>query len=129
MQLRSKLAVGGGLALLLAAAVPAQAHHAFAAEFDASQPVTLKGTVVRIEWVNPHSWLYIDVKGPDGILTRWAIEGGAPNSLFKRGFRKDSLPIGIEVTVEGFRAKSGENVANGKSVRSEERRVGKECRL
>jgi hypothetical protein len=92
------------------------AHHAFAAEFDSNKPVTLKGTVSKVEWTNPHMWLYVDVKGADGSIVTWAIEGGAPNALFRRGFRKDSFPLGIVVTVEGFQAKSGKAVANGRNV-------------
>ena len=99
-----------------AAAIPVKAHHAFAAEFDASKPVKLKGTVTKVEWTNPHMWLHIDVKDETGKVVSWAIEGGAPNALIRRGLRRDSLPVGIEVTVDGFRAKSGANVANGRDV-------------
>ena len=94
----------------------ALAHHAFSAEFDADKPVQLKGTVVRMEWVNPHSWIHIDVKGPDGKVTRWMIEGGPPGSLIRRGFTKDSLTPGTEILVEGFRAKDDSNRANGKDI-------------
>ena len=90
-----------------------QAHHSFAAEFDANQPVTLKGTVTKMEWINPHSWIHLDVKNPDGTVTQWMIEGGTPNTLVRRGFTKASLQPGTEVTVEGFRAKNGANRANG----------------
>jgi hypothetical protein len=96
--------VGVGLLLVLAAA-RVQAHHAFAAEFDANKPVKLKGTVTRLEWVNPHSWLHIDVKKPDGTMEQWMIEGGPPTSLLKRGFTKKSLEAGTEVAVEGFMSK------------------------
>ena len=96
--------VGVGLLLGLAAA-RVQAHHAFAAEFDANKPVKLKGTVTRLEWVNPHSWLHIDVKKPDGTVEQWMIEGGPPTSLLKRGFTKKSLEAGTEVAVEGFMSK------------------------
>ena len=99
-----------------AAAVPVKAHHAFAAEFDSSKPVKLKGTVTKVEWTNPHMWLHIDVKDETGKVVSWAVEGGAPNALLRRGLRRDSLPVGIEVTVDGFRAKSGANVANGRDV-------------
>ena len=90
-----------------------RAHHSFAAEFDANQPVTLKGTVVKMDWVNPHTWIHLDVKNPDGTVTRWMIEGGTPNTLVRRGFTKESLKEGTEITVEGFRAKNGALRANG----------------
>ena len=100
-------------ALLIAFAAPAVAHHSFAAEFDAAKPVVLKGTVVRMEWINPHSWIHMDVKNPDGTVSRWMIEGGTPNTLVRRGFTKASLKEGTEITVEGFRAKNGALRANG----------------
>ena len=90
-----------------------RAHHSFAAEFDANQPVTLKGTVVKMDWVNPHTWIHLDVKNPDGTVTRWMIEGGTPNTLVRRGFTKKSLEAGTEITIEGYRAKNGANRANG----------------
>jgi hypothetical protein len=92
------------------------AHHAFAAEFDGSKPVTLKGTVTKMEWINPHAWLHIEVKGPDGKVVAWAIEGGAPNALLRRGWNKNSVPPGTQVTVAGFRAKDGSNRANGREA-------------
>ena len=101
---------------LLFAGVTVRAHHAFAAEFDANKPVKLEGIVRKVEWVNPHMWLHMDVKGPDGEVVTWQIEGGAPNALFRRGFRKESFPLGIHITVEGFQAKSGKPVANGRDV-------------
>jgi len=100
----------------LAAVVPLSAHHAFTAEFDASKPVTLRGVVTKMEWVNPHSWIYLDVKKPDGTKESWAVEGGAPNAMFRRGWNKNSIPVGTEVVIEGYRAKNGKNIANGRDV-------------
>ena len=109
--------VGVGVALLVVVAVvPVWAHHAFAAEFDAQSPVELNGTVVKMEWVNPHTWIHIDVAQPDGSQERWMIEGGPPTSLLRRGFTKASLLAGTEVFVEGFRAKDGSQKANGRDV-------------
>lgn len=114
--MRTKLAVlVAGLGLLLSAA-PVWAHHAFAAEFDAKKPVNLRGTVTRMEWINPHAWIHMDVKGPDGKVVQWMIEAGTPNTLFRRGFTKDSLKTGIEIVVDGYQAKDGSNRANGRDV-------------
>lgn len=106
------------LAAIAAAATGAavQAHHSFAAEFDANKPVQLRGTVVRVEWINPHTWIHIDVKGADGQSERWMIEGGTPNTLLRRGITRDSLPAGTEIVVDGYRAKSGQKRANGRDV-------------
>jgi uncharacterized protein DUF6152 len=109
------LALIAGLGLLLAA-VPISAHHAFAAEFDANKPVKFRGTVTKVEWVNPHAWVHIDVKGDDGKVTPWMIEAAAPNALLRRGWTKTSLPIGVEILVEGFQAKDGANRANGSVI-------------
>ena len=114
MQMRFFLAAAG--VLILAAAAPVVAHHAFAAEFDGSRPVTLKGTVTKMEWINPHAWLHMEVTGPDGKVVAWAIEGGAPNALLRRGWNKNSVPSGTQITVQGFRAKDGSNRANGRDA-------------
>jgi Family of unknown function (DUF6152) len=101
---------------LLSATVPLMAHHGFSAEFDADKPLSLKGAVSKVEWTNPHMWIYIDVKDENGRLTTWAIEGSTPNSMIRGGVGRNSLPIGIEIMVEGFQAKSSKAVANGRKV-------------
>ena len=104
-----------GIALLCAA--PVVAHHSFSAEFDATQPITLRGKLTKMDWVNPHGWLYIDVAQPDGKVVNWAIEAGSPNSLLRRGLRQVDFPIGSEVVVDGYRARNGTPTANGTSVK------------
>jgi hypothetical protein len=105
------------LALLTILAVTgASAHHAFAAEFDAKNPVKLRGTVTKMEWINPHAWIHIDVKNPDGTVDEWMIEAGSPNTLLRRGLTKDSLKVGTEILVGGYRSKDGSLRANGRDV-------------
>ena len=92
------------------------AHHAFAAEFDATKPVKLTGIVTKMDWINPHSWIHLDVKAANGRTEKWMIEAGAPNAMFRRGFKKDSLPTGTEVVVDGYRARDGSTKANGRII-------------
>ena len=102
---------------LLMASVPAMAHHAFSAEYAADKPITLKGTLTKVEWMNPHGWIYLDVKGADGKVVSWAVEFGSPNALLRRGLRKSDFPPGTEVVVDGYRAKNGSATINGTSVK------------
>ena len=116
--MRSRLfgVVAGAVFAVAAAAVPVIAHHSFAAEFDAKKPVKLRGVVTKMEWINPHSWIHIDVKTPDGKVESWMVEGGAPNALLRRGWNKNSLLPGTEILVEGFQAKDGAMRANGRDI-------------
>lgn len=119
--MRASLAIGLVAAVgMLAAASPAVAHHAFSAEFDANMPVTLEGTVTRMEWVNPHAWIHIAVEKEDGTTEAWMVEGGAPNALLRRGFNKNSLPPGTVIMVEGYQAKDGAMRANGRDITFED---------
>ncbi len=102
--------------LLLIAALPVLAHHSFQAEFDTSKPVTLKGVVTKVEWMNPHAWFYIDVTAADGKLEHWQCETGAPIELLRRGWRKNDLKIGDQVTVEAYRAKDSTNTVSARVV-------------
>jgi hypothetical protein len=101
---------------MLSASIPALAHHSFAAEYDQKQPITLKGVVTHLDWMNPHVYFYVDVADKDGKLTHWACEAGNPNALARRGWKKDSLKAGDQITVQGFRAKDGSTTANARSI-------------
>ena len=116
--MRLKLAIGiAGIGLCLAGtAVTVVAHHAFAAEFDAKKPVEFTGTVTKMEWINPHAWIHIDVKKPDGTVEKWMIEGGTPNTLLRRGFNKKSLLPGTVIIVDGYQAKDGSLKGNGRDL-------------
>ena len=114
--MQRKWMMAAAAAGFLAMGLPVWAHHAFAAEFDASKPLKLQGTVTKWELVNPHSWIHLDVKGTDGKTVEWMVEGGSPNSLFRLGFTKDSLPPGTQIVVEGYAAKDGSTRAVGASL-------------
>jgi hypothetical protein len=117
--MRTKLyVVLGVMATILAGAgTSLRAHHAFAAEFDSTKPVTFTGTITRMEWTNPHVWLHMDVKGKDGKVESWAFEAGTPNVLFRRGVTKESVKVGMTVTVDGYQAKDGSHRANGRDLK------------
>jgi len=106
-----------GAGLVAAVSFPVSAHHSFAAEFDITKPIALKGAVTKLEWMNPHIWLYLDVQGTPGGAQHWQCEGGAPNTLTRNGWNKDSLKIGDEVTVEGYLAKDGSKTCNMRVVK------------
>ena len=111
------LSVVGGICVWLAATgVPVAAHHAFAAEFDADSPVEFSGRVSKVEWINPHVWIHVDVTRDDGTMEGWAFEAGTPNVLFRRGFTRESLLPGTDVRVDGYQAKDGTNRANGRDI-------------
>jgi len=114
--LASSVAMTAAVATILVAAPPAWAHHAFSAEFDIAKPVELKGVVKKLEWTNPHSWVYVDVTDANGAVTIWAVEFGSPYALLRKGLRKTDFPLGVEVAVQGYRARSGKTIANASSV-------------
>jgi hypothetical protein len=128
MNMRMKLALMVGITGLAVAGWSAAswAHHAFAAEFDADKPVTFKGVITKMEWVNPHSWLHVDVKNTDGTVANWAIEAGTPNVLFRRGFTKDSLLPGTEIMIDGYQSNVPRLVRHRRSLRADARESGQE---
>jgi len=116
--MRTKLVIAVGIMGLAMSgwATSASAHHAFAAEFDANKPVNFKGKITKMEWVNPHTWLHVDVAGDGGKVENWAVEAGTPNVLFRRGFTKESLLPGTEIAIDGYQAKDGSHRANGRDL-------------
>jgi hypothetical protein len=114
--MRTALAAVSGIGVLLLLAAPALAHHAFAAEFDANKPVKFQATITKMQWVNPHAWIYVDVKKPDGTVEEWMIEAGTPNTLLRRGFTKQSLLPGTQIMVDGYQSKDGSFRANGRDL-------------
>ncbi|HTM13713.1 MAG TPA: DUF6152 family protein [Bryobacteraceae bacterium] len=114
--MRSATRIGIVMGAALLAAAPVWAHHAFAAEFDGKKPVKLEGTVTKMEWINPHAWIHIDVKDADGKVTNWMVECGTPNTLLRRGVNKNSVTAGMAIVVDGYQAKDGSNRANGRDV-------------
>ena len=116
MRWKSSLLVAG-IGVLLVSTMPVQAHHSFAAEYDPLKPMTIKGTVVKMEWINPHAWIHVSVKNPDGTITEWMAEAGSPNALVRRGVTRESLPVGLEVTIQGFGAKDGSKMMNARDVK------------
>jgi len=113
--MRSKI-IGLAIGSVLLLGIPAWAHHAFTAEFDGNKPVKLRGTVTKMEWINPHAWIHMDVKESDGKVTNWMVECGSPNIMLRRGFTKDSLEFGTDLSIDGYQAKNGSYRANGSSV-------------
>ena len=114
--MRTRLTVAAVWTGLLVGVGPLAAHHAFSSEFDAKRPVKLRGTLTKMEWINPHAWIHIDVKAPDGTVHKWMIEAGPPGALVRRGWNKNSLSPGIEILVEGFQAKDHAFRANGRDI-------------
>ena len=114
MQMKRIVALAGVAVMLAVASVGA--HHAFSAEFDQEKPINFEGILTKADWVNPHAWLYLDVKGPDGTVANWAVEMGPPNALLRRGWKKSSMQFGAVIKVEGFAAKNGKEFANATNV-------------
>ena len=114
--MRAKTILALTAAAVALAGIPAVAHHAFSAEFDADRPIHLEGVVVKMEWINPHAWVHLEVTNEDGSTTVWMVEGGTPNTLLRRGFTKNSLLPGTEIIVDGYQAKDGSNKGNGRDL-------------
>ena len=114
--MRLRLIAMFAASVLCLAARPAPAHHSFAAEFDVNKPIKLQGTVTKVQWINPHTWIHIDVKKPDGTAEPWEIEAGTPNTLFRLGFTRESLKAGTVINVDGYAARDGSNRANGRDM-------------
>lgn len=114
--MRTMVRVAAAVLVFTVAAAPARAHHAFSSAFDAKRPVKFTGVVTKMEWINPHAWMHVEVKKPDGTVENWMVEAGSPNSLFRRGINKDTVRVGMTVVVDGYQARDGSRRANGRDV-------------